>query len=404
MTSQLADLLSTYQDGLLEDVIPFWLTHGIDHEYGGVITSLDQDGCIVDTDKSVWQQGRFAWMLGEMFNHPLCANAPDRELWLETAINIANFIEQHCFDPLDGRMWFHVSREGRPIRKRRYAFSESFAALAFGELALATQDGRYAELAVKCVQQFVRHNRAGILSNPKFTATRPAKSIGFPMILINTAQQLRDSIALDYANEWIDESIAEIRDDFLQPEIQAVMESVSANGEMTNHFDGRTLNPGHAIEGAWFIMNEGRIRGDQELVEMGLQMLDWMWVRGWDDQFGGILYFVSVDDRPIQEYWQEMKFWWPHNEAIIATLLAYQLSGEAKYFDWHQRIHNWTYEHFPDRNGQEWFGYLGRDGSLSNTLKGNHWKGPFHIPRMMLACWDILNQMIEKRHQTKEMT
>ena len=119
-------------------------------------------------------------------------------------------------------------------------------------------------------------------------------------------------------------------------------------------------------------------------------MLDWMWQRGWDKQHGGILYFTGLDERPVQEYWHDMKFWWPQNEAIIATLLAYHLTGDEKYARWHQMIHDWTYQYFPDPEYGEWFGYLHRNGSVSSTLKGNLWKGPFHIPRMQWYCWRLL--------------
>jgi N-acylglucosamine 2-epimerase len=123
-------------------------------------------------------------------------------------------------------------------------------------------------------------------------------------------------------------------------------------------------------------------------------MLDWMWHRGWDDQYGGILYFVDVRQLPVQEYWHDMKFWWPQCEAIIATLLAFQLTGDGKYLRWHSMIHDWTHQHFPDRaGGGEWFGYLHRDGRLSVSLKGNLWKGAFHIPRMQLICWQILTEL-----------
>ena len=173
------------------------------------------------------------------------------------------------------------------------------------------------------------------------------------------------------------------------------METVGVDGGIVDHFDGRTLNPGHAIEGAWFIMHEGHRRGDSQLIEMGCTMLDWMWDRGWDDEHGGILYFRDVYGKPVQEYWQDMKFWWPHNETIIATLSAYLLTGNEKYARWHDRIHAWAYGHFPDPEHGEWFGYLHRDGRISVPLKGNLWKGPFHLPRMELVCWQMLENQID---------
>jgi len=87
-----------------------------------------------------------------------------------------------------------------------------------------------------------------------------------------------------------------------------------------------------------------------------------------------------------------MKFWWPHNEAVIATLLAYTLTGDEKHANRHTMVHAWAHDHFADKEHGEWFGYLHRDGSVSVDLKGNHWKGPFHLPRMQLYCWQLLRE------------
>ncbi|QDU56992.1 AGE family epimerase/isomerase [Aeoliella mucimassa] len=389
-TAHQQHLTRIYRDGLLEDVLPFWTTHAVDHESGGFLTALDRDGTVIDTDKGVWQQARFTWLLGELTNCELLRDNPSRDIWLELARHGADFLTKHCFDPADGRMWFHVTRNGQPIRKRRYAFSESFAAIAYGELAQTLHSDEYAAKATQAFQRFITHSLTPPADQAKYTQVRPTRSLGFPMITINTAQQLRDSIGLEVANEWIDRSIEDIERYHLKADIQCVMETVSDTGEIINHFDGRTLNPGHAIEGAWFIMLEGRHRHDSRLVELGCTMLDWMWQRGWDNEYGGMLYFTDVYHLPVQEYWHDMKFWWPHNETIIATLAAYLLTGDEKYAQWHQLVHDWSYRHFPDPQHGEWFGYLHRDGRLSVPLKGNLWKGPFHLPRMLLTCWKLL--------------
>ena len=384
--TRIEELAGVYRDGLQSDTLPFWLKHCIDREHGGFMTSLDRDGSLVDTDKGVWQQGRFTWLLGELYN-----NVEPREEWLELAKHGARFIDNHCFDPTDGRMWFQVSREGESIRKRRYAFSESFAAIAYGELAKATGEEEYGKKATMAFRRFVDHNLNPQGVEPKFTKVRPTKALAFPMIAIATARELRESIGLPEADEWIDRSIETIRTDHLNEELECVLETVGPKGEFIDHFDGRTLNPGHAMEGAWFIMLEGKLRGDEELVKTGLQMLDWSWDRGWDQEYGGILYFSDAKGLPVQEYWHDMKFWWPQNEAIIATLMAFVLTGEEKYGRMHREIHDWAYSHFPDPEHGEWFGYLHRDGSRSSSLKGNLWKGPFHLPRMQLTCWKLLS-------------
>jgi N-acylglucosamine 2-epimerase len=393
------ELLNTYRSGLLDDTLPFWIDHAVDRRHGGFMMALGRDGSVVDTDKGMWQQCRFAWVLGELVNNAaaLGVEGDDRcGEWLELCRHGVEFIDRFGFDPADGRMWFHVARDGNPIRKRRYAFTESFAAIAYGEYARAAGSDRYAEKARRCFRRFLDHNLKPEGVEPKYTDMRPMKAIGFPMIAMATAQELRDSIELEEAETWIDRSIDTIRRDHVKPDLEVVMETVGPRGEVYDHFDGRTLNPGHAIEAAWFLMDEGRFRGDAGLVDLGTTMLDWMWARGWDAEYGGVLYFVDLKRLPVQEYWHDMKFWWPHNETIIATLLAYELTGDAKYAEMHRKVHDWSYAHFPDPEHGEWFGYLHRDGRISVPLKGNLWKGPFHLPRMQWICSQILERLRRK--------
>jgi N-acylglucosamine 2-epimerase len=387
----LEGLHTTYTAGLLDDTTPFWLKHSIDRVHGGFTFCVDRDGSLVDSDKGIWQHGRFTWMLATLYNR-----VEPRPEWLEACKHGIDFMRNHAFDS-DGRMFFQVTQEGQPLRKRRYVFSEAFGAMAFAAYAKASGDESAAVEARRLFDLFVKFSTEEGHIPPKVNPdTRPMQGIGPHMILINMGQMLRESLGDDSFTATIDQSIETIRTTFLKPDLGVVMETVGAQGEIIDHAEGRMLNPGHSIEAAWFIMEEGRIRGDQSLIAMGAHMLDWMWARGWDTEHGGLLYFVDVYGKPVQEYWHDMKFWWNHNETIIATLLAYELTGDEKYAQWHQLIHDWAYAHFPDAEHGEWFGYLHRDGSISSTLKGNLWKGPFHLPRMQLTCSEITARLLEK--------
>ncbi len=393
---RLAELTAVYRDGLLNDVVPFWFPRVVDEEHGGFLFARDRDGSLLDSDKNIWQQGRAAWLLATLYSE-----VEPRPEWLAWARHGIDFLHRYGFDD-DGRMFFMVTRDGRPLRKRRYIFSESFAIVALAAYAKAAGDPASLAEAVALYER-VLHNlqTPGILPPKWDPVTRPMKGLATPMILTITAQVLRTSGA-DPAlcTRWIDAAIGEIRRDFMHPELNSTLETVGANGEFLDHFDGRTINPGHAIEAAWFILSEAKQRNnDPELMQAGLTILDWMWERGWDKEYGGILYFVDVLGKPVQEYWHDMKFWWPQNEAIIATLLAYQLTGDAKYARRHQMIHDWTYARFPDPEYGEWFGYLHRDGRLSVPIKGNMWKTAFHIPRMQLICWQICEEIKAARAQ-----
>lgn len=382
---ELKDLRDFYRASLLEDTLPFWMPGIVDEEFGGYLSMRDRDGSLVDDDKSVWLQGRFAWMLATF-----CNTVEKKAEWLSAAKSGVEFLKAHCFDE-DGQMFFLVTREGKPLRKRRYFYSEAFAVMAFAAYGKASGNEMWLEEARKLFAKSMDYvDGTASAGDPKWTDERKVKGIGVPMIFLQVAQVLVANGGDELAERKIDGFIEEIRG-FVKDDIKCVMEQIGIDGEVLDHIDARTLNPGHAIEGAWFILDEAKRRGgDRELVNLGCRMLDYMWKRGWDDEYGGITYFKDVYDRPVQEYWHDMKFWWPQCEAIIATLLAYQLTGDEKYAGWHRMIHEYAHKAFHDEEHGEWFGYLHRDGRVSSLLKGNHFKGPFHLPRMQWYCWQLL--------------
>jgi len=379
------ELASFYLGQLRDDCLPFWFPRAVDEEHGGFLHCFGREGELVDSDKSVWAQGRMSWMLLVLYLE--MESRPD---WLRWAEGGLRFLEQRCVDPGDGRLYFQVTRGGAPVRKRRYVYSESFAAIAYAAHAAAVGSERSAERAREYFRRFTEWNFCPGRIAPKYEAARALIGLAPRMIALVTAQELELRLGRDgETGAWIDRCLEEIESLFVKPEHGAVMELVAPDGSISDHFDGRTLNPGHAIEGAWFVMEEGRRRGDGRLVGLGCRMLDWMWERGWDQEYGGLRYFCDISGRPVQEYWHAMKFWWPHDEALIASLMAYRLTGEARYLEMHESCRTWAFGHFGDPEHGEWYGYLHQDGRVSSALKGSLWKSFFHHPRALWYCHRI---------------
>ncbi len=373
-----------YRDTLLNNIVPFWLSHGMDRVHGGYHFSLGRRGELVDPDKGVWTQGRFIWLLSTLYKE-----VEARAEWLDAARHGVEFLLNHCVAP-NGKLYFLVARDGTPLRMRRYYFSESFAAMGLAAYAGASGDYRCAERAIVFFEALAAYVRGRQPAEPKWQ-NRPVKGLAERMVLISTAQILRDTIAYPGAEAHIDWAIDEILRDFYKPDHEALMEAVGPNGEIYDTFDGRLLNPGHAIEAAWFMLEEAVIRNRPDLGRKAGNIFRWMWARGWDAEYGGLFYFRDLDDKPIQEYWHDMKFWWPHNEAEIAALMAWRVTGDEAFRCCYEAVHEYAFSLMPDPDYGEWFGYFHRDGRRSSDLKGNHWKGPFHIPRMLLYGWKLLS-------------
>lgn len=381
-----------YRKELLENVVPFWMNSDLlDDEYGGYRTSVDRQGKWYNQDKSIWFQGRGLWTFSA-----LCSNYGQKEEWKNAAELGLRFLEEHGTDK-DGRMFFQVTRDGQPLRKRRYMFSESFYVLGMAEYGAAFGDDSALEKAAGRYDLMLRmYKDPGsdpYKITPKFYEdVRSERTADVLMVLLSGAQLLSRCMA---ARGWKKERIepyeqaaGEIAGDILRyhfkPDMACLLETVLSDGTFLDTPAGRCLNPGHACENAWFLMNLAMKTEDKELLSKALLILEWSLERGWDKEYDGMLYFVDVHARPCEKLEWDMKLWWVHNEALIATLLAYGLTGDGTWWQWYEKIHQYTFSHFPDREYGEWYGYLHRDGTVSHTQKGSMWKGPFHLPRCLM--------------------
>ncbi len=383
----LNEIKKLYESQLLNDELSFWLKYGFDRKNGGVFTALDRDGSILDTDKSVWFQARALWIYSTAYEKY------KNEEYLDFAKSLVAFLDNHCFDS-DGRMFFRVTKDGFPVIKRlRYYFSEAFTIMGYSAYGRITNNPYYIEKAYN-LYLFVNKLKESNILIPKFN--RDIKEFGGPMILLNVLSELRKSYkekAINI-NNYIDTQINEIKTYFVRDNLKVVLEQCMFNGELNiEHFEGRLLNPGHAIEGAWFLMNEGFERKDTNLINLGIKILDWMFERGWDIEYGGIYQYRDLLNKSISEYHQDMKFWWPQCECLIALLLAYSLTQDCKYFNRFKLTNEYVQTNFVDTECGEWYGYLHRDNTLATPLKGNMYKGPFHIPRMYLKCIEIIDNL-----------
>ncbi len=384
-TEKINEYIEYYKNSLLEDTIPFWSSRCLDKEFGGYLTYFDREGKRLSTDKNGWVQGRMTWMFSRLYNE-----VDKKDEWLSLAKSGYEFLKTSILDD-NGRGWFTVTREGNPVRRRRYLFVETFAVIACAEYYKASGDREALELAHKVLELIFKLKEDG--TDPKFHESVQTKGHSLTMILISVLQILRSADPEGEYNQRINIQIDEIFKYFVHKDKKCLFETVGPHGEFLDTPEGRTINPGHAIETAWFIMEEAKYQNDKTMLNRILPILDWHLELGWDKKYGGLYSFVDCSGyQPEQIEWN-MKFWWPHNEALYATLLAHHLTGENRYSEWFEKIHQWSDSHFPDRKSGEWFGYLNYDGTVSNTLKGNNWKSCFHLPRQQLLTWQLLEEM-----------
>lgn len=356
-----------YRKQLTENILPFWLNYAIDKEYGGIFTQLDRKGDIYGTDKSGWFQGRALYIFSLAYNRGV-----KEERLLTAAKSIFDFLPR-CGDETF-RMGFILARDGTPIQKRTYWFSETFAAIGCCEYWLATGDDTakaraetYFDVAYSLYESPERLNKGAL------------HELAPCMILLTTAHVLRKIDPKRY-----DAIAAKMTKDLLlHLTDKGLLENVSPDGHFVDTPTGRIVNPGHALEAAWFLMVQSELTDDVSLLHTAERIIDTAIEYGLAPD-GGILTFRDCDDKPTAYPEWDMKKWWPQCEAMLATKMCYLKTGNEKYLRWYTTVEQYVESHFIDRQYGEWFGYLHYDGTIANPVKGNFGKGPFHIPRMLL--------------------
>ena len=377
----------------------FWLKYGMDKEHGGVYTCIDRTGRLFSTDKSVWMQGRCGWTYAY-----LCTVYGTRPEWLEASKSCLDFMEKHCINrEADGRMYFTVTGDGKPLRQRRYCFSEGFYALANAEYYAVTGDRECLERARRAYELIYQLNN-GLIKDPAgmgpktIPETRSGRALADPMIYLNITSVMRrcDPEHREVYDARAKQCVETIFRYHHKPELKCTLETVGMNGEFWSDISaGRFVNPGHDIECSWFMMDEANYRGDEELHRTAEQIFRLAIEAGWDEEFGGLLYFIDCKGLPTEAYEHDMKLWWPHNEIMIAASKAYRDTGDEYYLDWLLKTMDYCKQHFADPEYGEWYGYLRRDGlPTMPPTKGSTFKGPFHVPRALSMTERVLTELI----------
>ena len=371
-----------YKRELIDNVIPFWMEHSKDEDAGGYFNCLDRFGDVFDTDKFMWLQGREVWTFATLYN-----NEEARPEWLEMAKHGADFIEKHGRDA-DGNWYFSLNKTGEPLIQPYNIFSDCFACMAFAALYKADPQEKYAEIAKTTFYNIIKRK-----DNPKgkynkvFPGTRNLKNFALPMILSNLSLEMEHLLDKSVVDALLKDVIHEVMDVFYQEDSGLILENVNLDGSFSDSFDGRLLNPGHAIEAMWFMMDLGTRLNDQQLIEKATDIALKSLSYGWDQEYGGIFYFMDLKGKPVQQLEWDQKLWWVHLEALVCMAKGYALTGRQECKDWFEKLHEYTWAHFRDTEHGEWYGYLNRAGEVLLPLKGGKWKCCFHVPRALLQVY-----------------
>ena len=402
-----------YRRHLDEVIMPYWLGDPVDEESGGVFTCIDNRGeRRLSNDKYVWSQGRFAWLMARgarLAERGVIGGSA--ETYLRLARSTADFLLRHAFLP-NGRCAYLLTRDGRlkeslPGQGHDISiFVDCFVALGLAEAGRATGDEGYLTKALHCYDTVRDAMASGDARSEPYPVPAGCRSHAFPMIMLNVSQELEAVLAEAGhpraaglgrdANAYVDEILR----DFLQGDVvNEFLCPGGADGVLVRH-----VTPGHTVESMWFVMEQGRRHGRNDVVARAAAVVERAVEIGWDSEYGGLFRFVERDGGPprgeardryerlILDTW-DTKIWWPHSEALYASLLGYALTGNEALREIHDRVHAYTFATFPhpDPAVGEWIQIRDRRGRPLDKLVALPVKDPYHIMRNMMLLVELLH-------------
>ncbi|XP_064626400.1 N-acylglucosamine 2-epimerase-like [Lineus longissimus] len=395
------DRLQEYFDQIRADLdrtVDFWMKHSHDKEHGGFLNCIGKTGELYDETKYCWLQGRQVWTYARLYNDIKRFRKPEI---LEEAVQGGKFLMSKVRDPSTYRCYFSLTRDGKPIKIQRTIFTECFYLMAMSELAIATKDDTYLNEAIKMRDKlfFWTDVDDTDIVGSRLPGDVPANTMGVHFMLLAVISQLmrhKKEEDLEFYQEKAIHCVGKLQL-HIQRNGAVILENVSQDGDELPGCQGRLMIPGHAIEAGWFLLeytDNFPNDSDENLVKTALQnfILN-PFKTGWDKEHGGLFYMLDADGlSPTILEWN-MKLWWPHNEAMIAFLMAYMKTKDQLYLEKFAQVFDYTYTHFVDEEHGEWFGYLNQQGDISMDFKGGPFKGCFHVPRCLMICEQLLQQI-----------
>jgi len=388
MRLNFAELLNQYRSELLDRTIPFWLKHAIDWQNGGICTCVSDEGQILSGDKYVWSQLRAIWTFSAMYNR-----IERKQAYLDVATHIFDFIKRYGRNDR-GEWYFCLDQNGRPLFDQATSiYCDGFAIYGFTELARATGNQEAVDLARQAYANVQpRLARPGSYQTHPLPIPTGAKAHGISMIFSSAFGELGDYLgdcavinaSLEHANQ--------VMNVFLRPERQRLYEFVHLDDSLMETPPGRVVNPGHALEAMWFMIHIYQRQNDQVRIRQAIEAIKWHLELGWDQEYGGVFLARDAEGSFWADKW-DAKIWWPHAEALYALLLAYSLSREEWCLEWFQRVHDYSFSHFPVPQYGEWIQNLDRQGNKLDATIALPVKDPFHLSRALINSANVLQQL-----------
>ena len=341
----------------------YFISHFIDHEYGGVFWSLDYKGQPKDTKKQFYAIGFAIYGLSEY------ARATGDHEALDYAIQLYENIEEHALDHVYNGYIEACTREWGVMEDMRLSdLDANYPKSQNTHLHIIEP---YTNL-YRCMREFQAAQSCNYV--PAIGAVLPVAITVPQETFVRVEASLRNLIHI-------------FTDHILNP--------------ATHHLDlffemdwtrgaGHLESYGHDIECSWLMHEAALVLGDKDIlnkVEPIVREVAEASSKGLNPD-GSMIHEANLDAGTVDDDLH----WWVQAENVVGWMNIYQYFGDEDALQ--KALHGWEYikQNLIDKEHGEWYWSRHKDGSLN--LDDDHagfWKCPYHNSRM---CMEILERFV----------
>jgi len=379
-----AAMRGQYRKDLFEDYVPFHEKYVVDKEFGGFHCTVTPTGELVSTEKTAWYEGRGTWVFSFLYNQ-----FGREQKYLDIAARSIKLIERSRPKSSE-EMWPRaLQRDGAPAGPPDpEVYSSLFIAEGMAEYSKAAKDAKYWEeakqIVLRCVRHYDRPDYHPLIGRtylgPEAPAFAGARVLGVWMVLLRATTQMlatRADAELQMVN---DRCVDSILNHHHNPRFQLLNELI--NHDMTrprNDYE-KLVYAGHAVETLWMVLDEAVRRKSIALYDRVAPMFQRHCEVSRDRVFGGLLRNLrNVDTND----WTMDKTLFPHQEALIGSLLMIEQTGDAWAREFYSSIDAYTRTRFPMKKiGSPLWQVIGnRQVDLTPDMKRAE---NYHQPRFLM--------------------
>lgn len=339
-----------YRKDLFDDYLPFHERFVIDRQYGGFCCSVRPDGERVSGQKRTWFEGRGIWVYSFLYNH-----LAREQKYLDVAERSVRLIARTKPTAAEEFRPVYMTRDGAAIGPPdTEVYSDMFVAEGLAEFSRATGDRAYwndaRDIVLKCVRRYDRadyHPAVGqTYLGPSARPFPGARVGGVWMVLIRTITQMLAMHADADLQRISERAVSAVLEHHFNPRFELLNELMEHDLSRPQNEYEQLVYAGHAIETLWMILDEALRRGDASLFGRASALFRRHCEVARDRVYGGLFRnLANVDENA----WTLDKTLFPHQEALIGSLLLVEQTGDAWAAGFYAELDRYTRERFPMR-------------------------------------------------------